>query len=154
MPPLSTWGTVFSFRHAQREPPKRQKPYFRSIPSAKPHIQPAEPTQISRQSLCKSSCIVAKTMRNAAPRKRTDSSVVERLLYTQLVGGSNPSPCTIFGHKNFTPEDCQTKYAAKNKFSGHSEVRGRGVWLPGRGTPAQGAVRRRAFGGLGWLRLW
>ena len=27
----------------------------------------------------------------AAPR--TDSSVVERLFYTQLVGGSNPSPC-------------------------------------------------------------
>lgn len=26
---------------------------------------------------------------------RTDSSVVERLSYTQLVGGSNPSPCTI-----------------------------------------------------------
>lgn len=25
---------------------------------------------------------------------RTDSSVVERLSYTQLVGGSNPSPCT------------------------------------------------------------
>ena len=25
----------------------------------------------------------------------TDSSVVERLSYTQLVGGSNPSPCTI-----------------------------------------------------------
>lgn len=24
----------------------------------------------------------------------TDSSVVERLFYTQLVGGSNPSPCT------------------------------------------------------------
>lgn len=24
----------------------------------------------------------------------TDSSVVERLSYTQLVGGSNPSPCT------------------------------------------------------------
>ena len=26
----------------------------------------------------------------------TDSSVVERLSYTQLVGGSNPSPRTIF----------------------------------------------------------
>ena len=28
-------------------------------------------------------------------RKSTDSSVVERLVYTELVGGSNPSPCTI-----------------------------------------------------------
>ena len=27
-------------------------------------------------------------------RPRTDSSVVERLVYTELVGGSNPSPCT------------------------------------------------------------
>ena len=27
------------------------------------------------------------------PAPRTDSSVVERLFYTQLVGGSNPSPC-------------------------------------------------------------
>ena len=26
-----------------------------------------------------------------------DSSVVERLVYTELVGGSNPSPCTTFG---------------------------------------------------------
>ncbi|MDB6005970.1 MAG: hypothetical protein JWR15_2957, partial [Prosthecobacter sp.] len=27
---------------------------------------------------------------------RADSSVVERLAYTELVGGSNPSPRTIF----------------------------------------------------------
>ena len=26
----------------------------------------------------------------------TDSSAVERLVYTEVVGGSNPSPCTIF----------------------------------------------------------
>ncbi len=35
--------------------------------------------------------------------KCTDSSVVERLSYTQLVGGSNPSPCTI--NKARKPKD-------------------------------------------------
>ena len=28
-----------------------------------------------------------------APVTRMDSSAVERLVYTQVVGGSNPSPC-------------------------------------------------------------
>lgn len=31
----------------------------------------------------------------------TDSSVVERLFYTQLVGGSNPSPCTTNKPRKF-----------------------------------------------------
>ena len=34
---------------------------------------------------------------SAAHPQCMDSSVVERLVYTELVGGSNPSPCTTFG---------------------------------------------------------
>lgn len=41
---------------------------------------------------------------------RVDSSVVERLVYTELVGGSNPSPRTIF-----RLNEAQTEETASNE---------------------------------------
>jgi hypothetical protein len=41
-------------------------------------------------------CEMLHCLQTCALHQRADSSVVERLAYTELVGGSNPSPRTIF----------------------------------------------------------
>lgn len=51
---------------------------------------------ISRMS-DRSTCHLPEHAHSSAARPQCmDSSVVERLVYTELVGGSNPSPCTTF----------------------------------------------------------